>query len=132
MLVVDGKRKNPIDFRLRGQKSRTTLALCVEHLLDTIADKVFVQSLSNFTCKLWMMREGTLLILSHGVKCKIQKNLLMCCHCCNNNRSPRWTLSNPCKPEVRPGAREELASPAWLAVPAMDARDTKGIYGGLV
>ena len=27
-----------------------------------------VQSLSNFTCKLWMMRGGTLLILGHGVK----------------------------------------------------------------
>ena len=37
--------------------------------------------------------------------------------------------------EVRPGAREESASPAWLAAPAMNARDTTkgihGIYGGL-
>ena len=32
---------------------------------------------------------------------------------------------------MRPGAREESASPAWLAAPAMNARDTKGIYGGL-
>ena len=28
------------------------------------------------------------------------------------------------KPEVRPGAREESASPAWLAAPAMNAHDT--------
>ena len=39
---------------------------------------------------------------------------------------------DPCKPEVRPGAREESASPAWLAAPAMNALDTtKDIYGGL-
>ena len=31
---------------------------------------------------------------------------------------------DPCKPEVRPGAREESASPAWLAAPALNARDT--------
>ena len=30
---------------------------------------------------------------------------------------------DPCKPEVRPGAREESASPAWLAAPAMNARE---------
>ena len=32
---------------------------------------------------------------------------------------------DPCKPEVRPGAREELASPAWLAAPAMNVRFMK-------
>ena len=26
------------------------------------------------------------------------------------NRAPRWTFRDPCKPEVRPGAREESAS----------------------
>ena len=26
-------------------------------------------------------------------------------HCGTNNRAPRWTLTDPCKPEVRPGAR---------------------------
>ena len=36
--------------------------------MDTIQTTVFVQSLSNFTCRLWMMRGGTLLILGHGVK----------------------------------------------------------------
>ena len=35
--------------------------------MDTIKTTAFVQSLSNFTCKLWMMRGGTLLILGHGV-----------------------------------------------------------------
>ena len=38
------------------------------YLVGTIATTVFAQSLSNFTCKLWMMRGGTLLILGHGVK----------------------------------------------------------------
>ena len=36
--------------------------------MDTIAITVFVQLLSNFTCKLCTMRGGTLLILGHGVK----------------------------------------------------------------
>ena len=38
------------------------------YLVDTIATTVFDQSLSNFTCKLWMMRGGTLLIFGHGIK----------------------------------------------------------------
>ena len=38
------------------------------YLVDMIATTVFDQSLSNFTCKLWMMRGGTLLILGHGVR----------------------------------------------------------------
>ena len=65
------------------------------------------------------------------VICYYMKNTkeLMYCHCGTNNRAPRWTFTDPCKPEVRPGAREESASPAWLAAPAMNARDTtKGIY----
>ena len=57
----------------------------------------------------------------------------MHCHCGTNNRAPRWTFTDSCKPEVRPGAREESASPAWLATPAMNARDTtKCINGGLI
>ena len=32
----------------------------------------------------------------------------MHCHCGINNRAPRWTFTDPCKPEVRPGAREEI------------------------
>ena len=42
------------------------------YLVDTIATKVFVQSLSNFTFKLWMTRGGTLLILGHRVKDQAQ------------------------------------------------------------
>ena len=38
------------------------------YLVDTIATTIFAQSLSNFTCKLWMIRGGTLLILGHRVK----------------------------------------------------------------
>ena len=52
----------------------------------------------------------------------------MHCHCKTNNRAPWWTFTDPCKPEVRPGAREESASPAWLAAPAMNARDTTLVY----
>ena len=29
----------------------------------------------------------------------------MHCHCGTNNRAPQWTFTDPCKPEVRPGAR---------------------------
>ena len=48
----------------------------------------------------------------------------MRCHCDTNNRPPRWTFTDPWKPEVRLGARDESASPAWLGAPAMNARDT--------
>ena len=37
------------------------------YMVVTIATTIFAQSLSN-TCKLWMIRGGTLLILGHGVK----------------------------------------------------------------
>ena len=49
-------------------------------------------------------------------------------HCGTNNRAPRWTFADPCKPEVRPGARKESASPPWLAAPAMNACDTTKVY----
>ena len=52
----------------------------------------------------------------------------MHCHCCTNNRARRWTFTDPCRPEVRPGAREESASPAWPAAPAMNAPDTTKVY----
>ena len=52
----------------------------------------------------------------------------MHCHCGTNNKAPRWTFTDPCKPEVRPGAREESAYPARLAAPAMNARDTTKVY----
>ena len=52
----------------------------------------------------------------------------MHCHCGTNNRAPRWTFTDPCKPEVRPGAREVSASPAWLAAPVINAHDTTKVY----
>ena len=52
----------------------------------------------------------------------------MHCHCGTNNGAPPWTFTEPWKPEVRPGARKDSASPAWLAAPAMNVRDTtKGL-----
>ena len=53
---------------------------------------------------------------------------LMHCHCGTNNRAPRWTFTDLCKREVRPGAREESASPAWLVAPAINVRDTTTVY----
>ena len=52
----------------------------------------------------------------------------MYCHCGFTNRAPRWIFTDPYKPEVRLGAREESASPAWLAAPAMNACDTTKVY----
>ena len=51
----------------------------------------------------------------------------MHCHCGTNSRAPRWTFTDPAN-QVRPGAQEEPASPAWLAAPAMNARDTTKVY----
>ena len=58
----------------------------------------------------------------------VQPKELMHRHCGTNNRAPRWTFTDPFKPEVRQGAREESASAAWLAAPAMNARDTTKVY----
>ena len=49
-------------------------------------------------------------------------------HCGTNNRAPRWTFTDPYKPEVRPGAREESASPVWQAAHTMNASDTTKVY----
>ena len=60
--------KEPFWFGSRGERSRSILSLCVQDLMGRIQTTVFAQSLSNFTCKLWMMRGGSLLILGHEVK----------------------------------------------------------------
>ena len=52
----------------------------------------------------------------------------MHCHYDTNNRAPWWTFTDPCKPEVWPGAREESSSPARLAATAMNVRDTTKAY----
>ena len=46
----------------------------------------------------------------------------------HHNRAPRWTFTDPCKSKVRPDARVESASPAWLAAPAMNARNTTKVF----
>ena len=61
MKVVDDERKIPIDFGSRGKTSRSTLAQTT----------VFSQSLWNLTCKLFIVRAGTLLILCHELKVKV-------------------------------------------------------------
>ena len=82
MHIVDDERRTPIDFGSQGQRSRSTLALCVKTLVGTIQTTVLLRSLSNFTCRLWKMRRGTLLILGYGVKGQghlwyfVYKNLL--------------------------------------------------------
>ena len=68
MHIRHDERRDPIDFGSQGQRSRSTLALCMLNLVDTIETTVFAQSLSNFTCIFAMMRGGTLLILGHGFK----------------------------------------------------------------
>ena len=44
----------------------STLALYAQDLVNMIQTTVIAQSLSDFTCNLWMVRGGTLLILGHG------------------------------------------------------------------
>ena len=51
-----------------GEWVRPPVTLC---LVDMIQTTVFAQSLSNFTCKLRMMRGGTLLIWPTGSKVKV-------------------------------------------------------------
>ena len=46
----------------------------------------------------------------------------------DNTKRNYSSITDPCKPEVRPGAREESASPAWLAAPAMNAHDTTKVF----
>ena len=53
-------------------------------------------------------------VCRRGLK-NVNTKELMHCHSGTNNRAPQWTFTDLCKPEVRPGAREESASPAWLA-----------------
>ena len=42
---------------------------------------------------------------------------LMHCHCGTNNRAPRWTFTDPCKPEVRP-----LRCPGVVSVSCLASR----------
>ena len=69
MSFVDDENRNPIKFGSWGQRSRSTLALCVENLVGTIQTTVLLRSLWNFTCRFWMIRGvifGTLCIKTCG------------------------------------------------------------------
>ena len=69
--------EEPIDFRSPGQRLRWNLALCLSNIVRTIEATFFAHSLSNFSCKLFMMRGGALLILGHWVKGQ-GSNLAVC------------------------------------------------------
>ena len=45
---------------------------------------------------------------------------LLHCHPGTNNIVPWWAFIDPWKPEMRPGAQEESAFPAWLATPTIN------------
>ena len=67
MQVVDGERRD-YWFWVTGSKVKVNFGtLCIKPA-GTIQTTVFAKSLSNFTCKLWMMRGETLLILGQGIK----------------------------------------------------------------
>ena len=72
MQVVDYKTRNPVDFGLRYQRSRSTLTLCLWYLVSMIKTTVIARSLSNFICMLFVLSGGTLMILSHKVKGQVQ------------------------------------------------------------
>ena len=66
--VVDGERRNPVDFGSRVKGQGQLWHSVYKTLWTRFRLQFFVHSLSNFTCKLLMMREETLLILGHRVK----------------------------------------------------------------
>ena len=74
LLMMRGRTRLILGHGVKGQgqlymcQQRSTLALCIENFVGTIQTTVLVQSLSNITCKLWMMRGRTLLIFGHGFK----------------------------------------------------------------
>ena len=74
MQVVDDERRillilGPFVCGWVSEWVRACMRLSVAlYLVDMIASKVFVKSISNFTWNLRMMRGGTLLILGHRVK----------------------------------------------------------------
>ena len=80
--------------------------------------KVFVED--RHTDRLDKTRSPRIPLQGH--KCKIQKNW------CTVIVAPTIEHTDPCKPEARPGDRKESESPAWLAAPAMNARNTTKVY----
>ena len=68
----------------------------------------------------------------HVKQCKIQKNWCTVTVAATIVRAPRWTFTDPCKPEVRPCAREESASPAWRASPRQSKSKKKNKWWGFL
>ena len=61
--------EEPYWFWVTGSKVKVNFGtLCIRPCGHDTDYSFFAKSLSNFTCKLWMMRGGTLLNLGHGVK----------------------------------------------------------------
>ena len=69
------ERRKPIGFGPRGQRPWSTLALGVYCIIpcEYDIDYSFCLITFNFTYKLWMLREGTLLTFGHGVKGQDQR-----------------------------------------------------------
>ena len=73
ILVVGDEKRNSINFGSRGKR-------CIKPWRH---NSVYVQSLSNFTCRLWMMRGEPLLILSRktigqGQLCPLRRDATLC------------------------------------------------------
>ena len=66
MKVVDDEGRDRFYFWSLGQGQCLLWHSVYKNLVGTIQTAVLVQSLSNFTCKLWMVRGGTLLIWVAG------------------------------------------------------------------
>ena len=60
--------EDPYQFWVMGSKVKVNFCILCIKPCGTKQTTILVQSLSNFIWKLWMMRGGTLLILSHRVK----------------------------------------------------------------
>ena len=76
--------------------------------MDTIHITMYVQSLTNITCRLWMMRGDTLLILGHGVIIKSRSTLPPCegmpCLALSSYSLNMVTTLHRCAPVILVGA----------------------------
>ena len=81
MQVLYNERRNPFDFGLRGQRSRSNLALCVFNVVGAIGTTVFD---SNFTCSCGWWEEG--LYLSWVARSKVKVNIgTLCIKSCGHD-----------------------------------------------
>ena len=69
MQVVDGERRNPIDFWVTGSKVKVNFDTLPMKPCGQDTDYSFcTATFKLYTCQLLMMRGGTLMILGCGVK----------------------------------------------------------------